>query len=202
MTTMSDAPYNEWEYDTDKKVKLIANIHSEMYAYISCEIFSCVCDRFFSLNYADYYIAENELEKCRSFLVGNTINSHLLYPITDVALEIVRKNHPTAVQAMMPMGNEREYFSDIFIDTDFFDRIDENYWYLCRITYEDVRKMIIGNHRIIRYIGMSIMSYILECALSENPEQQMHKATEYAYKAAYELQRMNMDINWRFLYGK
>lgn len=103
---------------------------------------------------------------------------------------------------MIPTGEERYYFSKIFIDTDFLDKIDENYWYLCRQTYEYVRSMIICNHRVIKYMGKSIMSYILDCELSDTPDYQMHKACKLAYKAAYELQRENMNVRWSFLYGQ
>lgn len=201
MTNMSDAPYNKMVFlDKDK---WIANIHLDMYQYVQGTIKRWICDRYFMHYYAEYYINHDDLEKCRSYLrwSGKGFHHHVLNPIANVALEIFRYEHPDARQAEFPFGNEREFFADIYIDTDFLDKIDECFWYLCKKTYHFIKDEICQTPCVVVNMGKAFMSHILDNYDVPSGEQiDITNAMNFAYKAAGELQRQHPEIKWWFWY--
>lgn len=206
MTTMSDAPYNKTNFHPNNKHKNIANIHVDMYQYVQSTIVKWVCDQYFNRHYAEYYVNHDDLEKCRWYLycADKGFHHHVLNPIADVALEIFRYEHPNAGQAEFPFGNEREFFSKIYIDTDFLDKIDESYWYLCKETYLFIKDKICKTPCVVMNMGEAFMSHILDNYDIPNGKQiDITNAMKYAYKAAGDLQRLYPEIKWSFLlYGE
>ena len=186
--SITNCPKSQEEADN-----IIASIQAVMEDYIKSSIYNIVVDSFIYGKNSSYYLNPEIIEKCNETLFPH----YLTQPIHDAVADVFRYNYRNGIERPIFEENIKSFFSEIYKDTYFLDKIIESDWFICKIWY-DFAISAIMNSDIIRNLGYSFYYFIED----DKTDHQHHRSVDFSYKAANAYQIKHPEIKWNHMFGE
>lgn len=162
----------------------IASIQIMMEDYIKSSIRSVVLDNFIYGKNSSYYLNPEIIDKCNEFIFPH----YLTQPIHDVVADVFRYKYQNGIERPIFEEDIKSYFSGIYKDTYFLEKIEERDWLLCKIWYDFVMSAIM-DPSIMRNLGYCFYYFIED----DKKDHQHHRSLIYSYKAANSYQMKHQE---------
>lgn len=171
----------------------IAFIQETMEEYIKSSIEYEVINIFIYGKNARWYLNPEIIDKCDSIHFPH----FLTQPIHDVVADGFRYNYRNGIERPVFEENINSFFSEVYKDTYFLDKINESDWFICKLWY-DFAISAIMNSDIIRSLGYCFYYFIED----DESDYQHHRSVNLSYKAANAYQIIHPEIKWSHMFGE
>lgn len=166
----------------------ICDIQHKMYLYINSTFFYVVKRVYLENRFVMLYMDVDFIEELRRI---DSFDHRLLKMSVNYLAFVFRcKFYNCEINKELFEPSEKEledFFESKYVDTFFLDRIDPEYWYLCKKWYEFLETEVEKNFMIVRYLGEALFLYA---------DSESQKKWQSSYKSGDYIREHYKELPW------
>jgi hypothetical protein len=182
-----------FEYFEGDKTDWVYEAQYEMYEYVSSTIGRIIRNHFIDSSKARIYFRPVQIE---AFRLNENNDHRIIQEAHDLIAAVFRYRYKQGQfrKELFDLNNEqlKDYFDDLYIDTDFLAKIPEDAWYLTKSWRTYAIDFVGKNYDIIRELGYVIFLY--------DPETQREERNTAINNISLSVIKENMDVPWLGFY--